>query len=90
MLPLAALDRDEALALRDRIDELAANAYAAPYCQAQAHLGLGDLDRAWECLEKAYQERSALLAFVKMDPLVDALRSSPRFDALLRKMNLFD
>ena len=82
--------RDEALALRDRIDELAANAYAAPYCQAQAHLGLGDLDRAWECLEKAYQERSALLAFVKMDPLVDALRSSPRFDALLRKMNLVD
>ncbi|MFI5169167.1 MAG: protein kinase [Vicinamibacterales bacterium] len=82
--------RDEALALRDRIDELAANAYAAPYCQAQAHLGLGDLDRAWDCLDKAYQERSALLAFVKMDPLVDALRSSPRFDALLRKMNLVD
>jgi hypothetical protein len=80
----------DALALRDRMEELAASAYAAPYCLAQAHLGLGDLDRAWDCLEKSYEERSALLVFVKMDPLVDDLRSRPQFEALLRKMNLVD
>ena len=80
--------RAEALALREDLERLAASAYASPYSLAQAHLGLGDLDRAWECLEQAYEERSALLAFVKVDPLVDPLRARPQFEALLRKMNL--
>ena len=82
--------RAEALAMREKLETLAASAYAPPYTVAQAHLGLGDLDRAWDCLEQAYQERSALLAFVKMDPLLDELRPRPEFDELLRKMNLLD
>ena len=84
----AAGRRAEALAMRESLETLAASAYVSPYSMAQAHLGLGDLERAWDCLEQAYRERSALLAFVKMDPLVDALRHRPEFDALLRKMNL--
>jgi tetratricopeptide (TPR) repeat protein len=82
--------RADALAMREKLEALGASGYAPPYAMAQAHLGLGDLDRAWDCLEQAYQERSALLAFVKMDPLVDPLRPRPEFDQLLRKMNLLD
>jgi TolB-like protein/Flp pilus assembly protein TadD len=82
--------RADALAMREKLEALGASGYAPPYAMAQAHLGLGDLDRAWDCLEQAYQERSALLAFVKMDPLVDPLRPRREFDQLLRKMNLLD
>ena len=82
--------RAEALALREELEGLAANAYAPAYSLAQAHLGLGEPDRAWDCLEKAFEERSALLAFVNVDPLIDGLRSTPRFGALLRKMNLVE
>jgi hypothetical protein len=82
--------RADALAMREKLEALAASAYVPPYAMAQAHLGLGDLDRAWDCLEQAYQERSALLAFVKVDPLVDPLRPRREFDELLRKMNLLD
>ena len=45
------------------------------------------MDEAFDCLENAYQERSALLAWVKTDPRLDSLRSETRFQDLLRRMN---
>jgi len=50
--------------------------------------GLGDKDKAFEFLEKAYQERSSDLPyFVRSDLRVDHLRSDPRFENLLKRMN---
>ena len=46
--------------------------------QSQNHLG--DKDRAFGWLDKAYQERSYLMAFLRVIPLADPLRSDPRFD----------
>jgi serine/threonine-protein kinase len=82
--------RAEAMAVREKLEALAASGYAPPYALAQAHIGLGDLDAAWECLQRAYQERSALLAFVKTDPIFDPLRPRREFEELLRTMNLLD
>jgi hypothetical protein len=42
----------------------------------------------FEWLEKAYQERANLMAYLKVTPVVDSLRSDPRFDNLLRRMGL--
>jgi len=55
---------------------------------SQIYLGLGDKDKSFEWLEKAYQERSWGLLYLKTQPLWDSLRSDPRFAELLRKMKL--
>jgi hypothetical protein len=55
---------------------------------AAIYAGLGDKNKAFEFLEKAYQERdSDLPYFLRSDLRVDNLRSDPRFEDLLRRMN---
>ena len=41
-------------------------------------------------LERAYKQRDGALALVKIDPLLVSLRGDPRFNALLREMNLLE
>ena len=60
--------------------------YVAPLTIAQAYVDLGGNDRTLDWLNKAYQERSNGLHAVA--PCLDALRSDPRFQDLLRRMNL--
>ena len=55
---------------------------------ATVYAGLGDKDKAFEFLEKAYQIRSTDLPyFLKADLRVDSLRSDSRFRDLMRRMN---
>jgi adenylate cyclase len=62
--------------------------YVKPFEIAQLYARLGENDRALQWLEKVYQERGHDLIFMKVDPRVDSLRSDPRFQDLLRRMNL--
>jgi DNA-binding winged helix-turn-helix (wHTH) protein/TolB-like protein/Flp pilus assembly protein TadD len=55
---------------------------------ALVFVGLGDRDQALVWLEKAYQDRSTYLTYARVDPLLDPVRSDPRFTALLRRMAL--
>jgi TolB-like protein/Flp pilus assembly protein TadD len=55
---------------------------------AMLYSRLGDKQKALECLEKAYEERSRALAYLKVEPQFDPLRSEARFQDLLRKMRL--
>ena len=48
---------------------------------------LGDKDKAIEWLMKAYEQRSANLCLLKVAPDFARLRSDPRFQDLLRRMN---
>ena len=48
---------------------------------------VGDKDQAFQWLEKAYTERNTMLAFLKVHEVLDPLRSNPRFQDLLRRMN---
>jgi tetratricopeptide (TPR) repeat protein len=57
------------------------------YGTALIHAGLGEKDEAFEWLEKAYEERDKGMAFLRVDPTLDPLRSDPRFQDLLRRMN---
>ena len=52
------------------------------------YVGLGDKEQAFAWLEKAEQERSLGLFFLKTDPLMDPLRSDPRFRTLLKRIGL--
>jgi TolB-like protein/Flp pilus assembly protein TadD len=47
---------------------------------------LGDLEKAWECLGKAHEERTRAFVFVKVEPQLDNLRKDARFRDLLRRM----
>ncbi|MCZ6776180.1 MAG: hypothetical protein O7D34_06970, partial [Ignavibacteria bacterium] len=55
---------------------------------AIVYIGLGVRDQAFEWMQKAYEERSGSMVFLKVDPVWDSLRSDPRFTAFLKKMNL--
>jgi len=52
---------------------------------AMAYAQLGERDKAFAWLERAYNERAGLL-FLKVDPAFDSLRSDPRFNSLLRRI----
>lgn len=52
------------------------------------YAALGDKDQAFECLEKAYQTHDFFLAFLKVHPYMDPLRSDSRYVDLLRRLGL--
>jgi serine/threonine-protein kinase len=82
--------RQEAYEILDQLRKTPG--YLDPYGMASVYGGIGDKDRAVEWLERAYRERSPSMWGLKMDVKMDewwtdALRSDPRFQALLHKMN---
>jgi TolB-like protein/Tfp pilus assembly protein PilF len=62
----------------------------AAYQVAEAHANRGDADRAFEWLERAFRQRDAGLASMKIDPLLRGLHGDPRWRALLERMGLAD
>ena len=60
--------------------------YVPSYYFALVYTGLGEKDRAFEWLERAYQERSTVLAYLRLDPRLAPLRSDPRYAELVRRM----
>jgi hypothetical protein len=55
---------------------------------AWIYAGLGENDRAIEWLERAYQAHVANLPYIKVHSRWNPLRDDPRFQDLLRSMNL--
>ena len=64
------------------------SSYFDPYWIADLHARLGEKDQAFEWLERAYNQRSHNMAFIDTEPMLDDLHSDPRFQDLLRRMNL--
>jgi TolB-like protein len=60
----------------------------AYFSGAYVYAPMGDHDRAFEYLEKAYQRRENLLIYLKVNPLFDSLRGDPRYDALIKRLKL--
>jgi len=80
--------RDEARNILREWQLRSRTSYVSPYMIATVYASSGDKDKAFEFLEKAYQERSSDLPyFLKADLRIDNLRSDPRFQDLLRRMN---
>jgi TolB-like protein/Tfp pilus assembly protein PilF len=50
---------------------------------AEVYAQLGEKDRAFQWLSRAYQNRDYFMTFIKTDPLVDPLREDPRFNDML-------
>ncbi len=78
--------RTDALSALKELDGLSERSHS----RAVIHTGLGDKEQAFVWLERAYQEHDPKLICIKVDPVWDPLRSDPRFQDLLKRMNLAD
>jgi TolB-like protein/Tfp pilus assembly protein PilF len=58
------------------------------YSIAWVHLALGEIDEAFRWLARGVEERDPKFVFLPNKPFWDPLRADPRFDRLLRRMNL--
>jgi serine/threonine protein kinase/tetratricopeptide (TPR) repeat protein len=81
-------NKEEAILIRDDLKQLATQKYVSPYFLAGIHIGLGENERAMECLEKSYEERSQWLLYLHTDPAMDALRGNAHFRELLQRVGL--
>src|SRR5262249_37311713 len=84
----AAGRRKKAIQILDDLVKLTKPKYVATYFFAGIHIGLGEDDRAIEYLEKSYAEHSHWLIYLHIDPSMDGLRRNPRFQDLLRRVDL--
>ena len=80
--------RGEAQQLLNELQVRSSLAYVCSYDIAIIHLGLGDKKRALEWLEKTDQERDDWLLQIKVEPVMDDLRSDLRFQDLVRRVRL--
>jgi DNA-binding winged helix-turn-helix (wHTH) protein/tetratricopeptide (TPR) repeat protein/TolB-like protein len=80
--------RNKAKASLGELEELATRRYVAAFPRAVIYTGMGEKERAFEWLERAYAGRNWQLRFLKVSPLFDPLRSDPRFTDLLKRMGL--
>ena len=78
--------RAEAEKLLAELEVAAREGYVSPVPFSMLHIGLGNVDRALDWAERAYDERRGWLAYFKVNPMLDPLRNESRFKSLLGKM----
>jgi TolB-like protein/Flp pilus assembly protein TadD len=79
--------RAEALRVLDELHRRRQKGYVPAGAFLQAYLGLGDTEEAFAWLERAADERSNIVQFLKVEPFFDLLRGDPRFAKFLRRAN---
>jgi adenylate cyclase len=70
------------------LEQKATESFVAPYHLAFVYTGLGELDKAMDLIEQAFAERGGAVYGIKGSFLFTPLHGFPRFEALLRRMNL--
>jgi eukaryotic-like serine/threonine-protein kinase len=79
-------DRARAMAGMEDLKRRSLHGHVLPFNLALAYIGLGDRERALDCLERAYSSDSQWMGWLKNDRIFDPLRSEPRFIALMKKL----
>ena len=80
-------ERDSAGRILDRVEAIGATAYVPSYEIAKVHLALGRRDTAMRWLQRAFDEQSHSMAFLRVDPQLAPLRSEPQFTRLVTLVN---
>ena len=80
--------RSEALGIVEAYKRLSSREYVDGYMVALVYSGLGEKEQAFQWLERAFQEHSGGITFLKVDPFWEPLRSDPRYADLLRRIGL--
>jgi len=79
---------DEARRILNRFYQLARERYVSPSAFILIHIALGEKEKAFDWLEKAYEARDFDLSEIKVDPKLDPLRSDRRFADLLQRIGV--
>ncbi|HEX3235487.1 MAG TPA: protein kinase [Gemmatimonadales bacterium] len=79
---------EEAQAVLDGLETTARERYVSPVAFATVYAALGNADAAFEWVDRAYAERRGWLAYLKVEPMLDPLRTDPRFLRLLERLRL--
>jgi serine/threonine-protein kinase len=86
---LAALERrDEAEEIMQRLEDESRQQYVRLEMMAMGYAALGKLDEAFACLERAFDNRSAGLIYLHLDPGYMPLRGDPRYSDLVKRIGL--
>lgn len=80
--------RADALKIAQELTRLSSHAYISFYGPGAIYAALGDKDQAFRCLEKAYEQKFSELLYLAVDPILDGIRSDPRYTDLLRRIRL--
>lgn len=80
--------RNDALRLVEELKERRHTGYVPAGAFLNSYLGLGDKDEAFAWFERAVQEQSNILKYVKVFPIFDEVRDDPRFKDLVRRVGL--
>jgi TolB-like protein/Tfp pilus assembly protein PilF len=80
--------KQEALEALHELNGMSERQYVSPYEIAIIYAGLGERDLVFEWLERAYEDRSSWLTFLKVEPSFDKLHSDPRFVDLVKRVGL--
>ena len=75
----------EAQQVLTSLDELSRKRFVPPYAQALVYAGLGDRERVFEWLGRAFEVRDVHLIYLAVDPKWDPYRADSRFEALLAR-----
>jgi TolB-like protein/Tfp pilus assembly protein PilF len=80
--------RDKTLEILQELKRASKRQYVGPLAFAMLYAALGDMNAALRLYDKAFKARDGFVPFLNVDPHIDALRSNPRFKAMLRRLNL--
>jgi len=80
--------REDALRLINELKRLGDKGYVPAGAFTNPYLGLGDYDQALAGYERAYNEQSNIMQWLKVLPFCDSLRGNPHFEDLVRRVGL--
>jgi tetratricopeptide (TPR) repeat protein len=78
--------QEKARDLLNRMLDLRTRRYVDAYLIGEVYAGLGEKEKAFEWLNKAYEEHAGQMIFIKIDPWIKNLHSDPRYKALVKKV----
>ena len=81
-------EKENVRAILDELVERSKKEYVSSLVIAQLYAFIGEIDKAFEYLEKGYERRELEYGTIRLSPLSRILRGDPRFIALLKKMGL--
>ena len=78
----------ETLSVINQLRKVARHSYVSSYGFAQIYAALGDKQNSINYLQSAYEEGAVWMQYLQVDPVLDSVRSQPRFQDLVRQMGL--
>jgi hypothetical protein len=81
---------NEAREYLDRLHVLARERYVSAFFIAEIHASLGESDEAIRWLVQATDERAVPMISLQVNPKFDRLREHPDFQAIVRRIGLWN